>query len=205
MWYLLPSYPRHLHNIRFFHFFPHCLYANIYIQINQNYSPYLTKVWNMKRTYNIQKTLHFQNEDTIFKSNNVLSLERTPSSQGKNPQNFPYTNVQIFEQYIYYPPSEMVICICIIEWKSSSFHGTVQFERSGASSHKAFLLIRGKMFEGANIQSPTLQGLIWGKKFNLQCTNYLLLVLYYKIFLNRLLWNPSVSDVLLQNRKHLEI
>ena len=160
MWYLLPSYPRHLHNIRFFQFFPHCLYANIYIQINQNYSPYLTKVWNMKRTYNIQKILHFQNEDTIFKSNNVLSLERTPSSQGENPQNFPYTNVQIFEQYIYYPPSEMVICICIIEWKSSSFHGTVQFERSGASSHKAFLLIRGKMFEGATFNPLPFEGLI---------------------------------------------
>ena len=107
--------------------------------------------------------MQFQNEEKISKLNMVHSLERTPSSQGKNPQNFPYTNVQIFEQYIYYPPSEMVICICIIEWKSSSFHGTVQFERSGASSHKAFLLIRGKMFEGATFNPLTLQGLIWEK------------------------------------------
>ena len=60
MWYLLPSYPRHLHNIRFFHFFPHyCYHANIYIQINQNHSPYLTKVWNKKRTYIIQKNTTF--------------------------------------------------------------------------------------------------------------------------------------------------
>ena len=161
-----------MHNIRFSQFFPHCYSTNIYIQINKNYSPYLTKVWNKKRTlYHTNKILHFQNEDTIFKSNNVLSLERTPSSQGKNPQNFPYTNVQIFEQYIYYPPSEMVICICIIEWKSSSFHGTVQFERSGASSHKAFLLIRGKMFEGVTFNPLTLQGPIREK-------NVYILILY---------------------------
>ena len=29
-------------------------------------------------------------------------------------------------------------------WSKSSFHGTLQFERSEASSHKAFLLIREK-------------------------------------------------------------